>query len=100
MSFRLALVTLVFNDRKSLSILLRRMAELYRREDITLRVVAIDDGSTRRNAPLDVGKAGLSCICRFDILRVATTNLRHQRGNRDRAHAARRPVGRRSRAGD
>jgi polyisoprenyl-phosphate glycosyltransferase len=78
MSFRLGLVTPVFNDWESLSILLRRIIELYRREDITLSVVVIDDGSTRRSAGLDIGDLGSSCICRFEVVRLAT-NLGHQR---------------------
>jgi hypothetical protein len=77
-SFRLGLVTPVFNDWESLSILLCRICELYPRKEIMLSVIAVDDGSTRRAAPLDVGEAGFSCICRFDIVRLAT-NLGHQR---------------------
>jgi len=77
-SFRLGLVTPVFNDWESLSILLRRITELYCREDITLSVVAIDDGSTRGSEAPDIGEPGLSCISRFEVVRLAT-NLGHQR---------------------
>jgi hypothetical protein len=77
-SFRLGLVTPVFNDWESLSILLHRIIVLYRREDITLSIVAVDDGSTRRSEGLDIGELGLSCICRFEVVRLAT-NLGHQR---------------------
>jgi glycosyltransferase involved in cell wall biosynthesis len=68
----------VFNDWESLSILLRRITELYRREDIAFSVVVVDDASTRRAAPLDVGDPGRSCIRRIEIARLAT-NLGHQR---------------------
>jgi glycosyltransferase involved in cell wall biosynthesis len=77
-AFRLGVVTPVFNDWKSLSILLRRITELYCREDITLSVVAVDDGSTTRSAGLDTSEPGLSCIGRFEVVRLAT-NLGHQR---------------------
>jgi hypothetical protein len=67
MSFRLGLVTPVFNDWESLSILLRRISELYRREDIAFSVVAIDDGSTARSVELDIAQPDLSCIGQFGI---------------------------------
>jgi hypothetical protein len=76
--FHLGLVTPVFNDWESLSILLRRISELYCREDITFSVLAIDDGSTRHSGVLDIGVPGASCISRFETLRLAT-NLGHQR---------------------
>jgi hypothetical protein len=76
--FRLGLVTPVFDDWESLSILLHRVNSLYRREDITFSVVVIDDGSIRRRERLDLGKASLSCICQLEIVRL-TTNLGHQR---------------------
>jgi hypothetical protein len=77
-SFRLGLVTPVFNDWESLSILLRRIGGLYSREDIIFLVLAIDDGSTSRGTRSDLGEPGLSCIGKFEIMRL-TTNLGHQR---------------------
>src|SRR3954454_17845322 len=74
--FRLGLVTPVFNDWESLSILLRRIVELYRCEEIAFSVIAVDDGSTRHGTPLSA--PGLPCIRRLEVLRLAT-NLGHQR---------------------
>jgi glycosyltransferase involved in cell wall biosynthesis len=76
--FRLGIVTPVFNDWESLAILLHRITELYRCEEIALSVVAVDDGSTRQGARLDTLTLGPSCIRRLEIVRLAA-NLGHQR---------------------
>jgi hypothetical protein len=77
-AFRLGLVMPVFDDWESIVILLRQIAELYRRTDIEFSVVAVDDGSMHRSPPLDAGGLAGSCIRRTEIVRLAT-NLGHQR---------------------
>ena len=59
--------------------LLRRLVQLYRRDDITFSVVAVDDGSPRRDAwSSEASEPGASCIRGLEIVRLAT-NLGHQR---------------------
>jgi polyisoprenyl-phosphate glycosyltransferase len=76
--FRLAVVTPVFNDWVSLSILMERISVLYRLEAIEFFVAAVDDGSTDPVAALGEGIVGVSCIRSLEIIRLVT-NLGHQR---------------------
>jgi len=76
--FRLAVVTPVFNDWSSLSILLERISALYRPEQIQFSIAVVDDGSTDPVAPLHLAVSGQTCIQRAEIVRLVT-NLGHQR---------------------
>jgi polyisoprenyl-phosphate glycosyltransferase len=76
--FRLAVVTPVFNDWMSLSILVKRISILYRSEDIEFFIAVVDDASTDAVAALDEQLIGHSCIRSLKVIRLLT-NLGHQR---------------------
>jgi glycosyltransferase involved in cell wall biosynthesis len=76
--FRLAVVTPVFNDWKSLSILLQQISVLYRREDIEFFITVVDDASTDQVASVGEGIVDDACIRSLEITRLVT-NLGHQR---------------------
>ena len=68
----------VFNDWKSLSILLQRISVLYRREDIEFFITVVDDASTDQIASLGEGIVDDACIRSLEIIRLVT-NVGHQR---------------------
>jgi polyisoprenyl-phosphate glycosyltransferase len=76
--FHIAVVTPVFNDWPSLSILLDRISDIYRPEQIQFSIAIVDDGSTQPVPPLHAAVGGRSCIRRVEIIRLVT-NLGHQR---------------------
>jgi polyisoprenyl-phosphate glycosyltransferase len=75
---RVALVTPVFNDWESLSVLIRNIEQLYHREAVEFSIVIVDDGSIDAAEELNIPLGQHSCIRRLDIVRLAM-NLGHQR---------------------
>lgn len=70
------ILTPIYNDWDSLLSLLGALDALAAQHDLTLRVLAVDDGSTQ--PPPAWNLAGLERIARFEVLAL-TRNLGHQR---------------------
>jgi hypothetical protein len=75
---RLALITPVLDDWESFAALVSAIDALYTERDFSLRILAIDDGSSTSIEAIPIALASESCILDVEVLHLAL-NVGHQR---------------------
>lgn len=78
MSRHIAIVTPVFNDWASFTVLICEIAARFRGGNIVFHVLAVDDGSSAPFDPAAIALPAESCITEIEVLGLAL-NLGHQR---------------------